>query len=280
MSGVSKSPWLAMLMRTPRPVAAPAHSATTAPMTASVTPTRSPPKMTGSAEGISSRRVRCAGPAPEAAQHLVEQRVGGADADHGGDGDREEDDQRADHDPRQQPAAEPDVEQRRQGQDRAPPGRRRCTATGRARSSSDLAERDARSATAVRGTDRESEHDLEQRHRGVLPQHAGADGARRRARPRPPAPAGCTPGSRRRRSRASRRAGRRRGWRSGSADAPHAAPSVSAHGRSSSARTDASAARTSAGQLGGAPDRRAARPAAVAEGRRRRPAPPAPAAGS
>ena len=68
------------------------------------------------------------------AQHLAQQRVGGADADHGGDGDREEDDQRADQDARQQPAAEPDVEQRRQGQDRAPPAPRRCTATAPARS--------------------------------------------------------------------------------------------------------------------------------------------------
>ena len=38
------------------PACAPAHSATTAPMTASVTPTRRPPKITGSAEGISSSR--------------------------------------------------------------------------------------------------------------------------------------------------------------------------------------------------------------------------------
>ena len=64
MSGVSNSPWLAMLMSTPSPTLAPAHSATTAPMTASVTPTRSPPKMTGSADGTSSSRVRCAELAP------------------------------------------------------------------------------------------------------------------------------------------------------------------------------------------------------------------------
>ena len=38
--------------------------ATTAPMTASVTPTRSPPKITGSADGISSSRVRCEARAP------------------------------------------------------------------------------------------------------------------------------------------------------------------------------------------------------------------------
>ena len=58
MRGVSKSPWLAMLMRTPSPLLAPAHSATTAPMTARVTPTRRPPKMTGRADGISRRVVR------------------------------------------------------------------------------------------------------------------------------------------------------------------------------------------------------------------------------
>ena len=57
MSGVSKSPWSAMLMSTPSPLLAPAHSATTAPMTASVTPTRRPPKMTGRADGISRRAV-------------------------------------------------------------------------------------------------------------------------------------------------------------------------------------------------------------------------------
>ena len=118
MRGVSNSPWLAMLMSTPSPTLAPAHSATTAPMTASVTPTRSPPKITGSADGTSSSRVRWERAGAERAQHLVEQRVGGADADHGGDRDREEDDERADHDARQQSAAEPDVQQRRQGQDR------------------------------------------------------------------------------------------------------------------------------------------------------------------
>ncbi len=64
MSGVSKRPRWAMLISTPRPTLAPAHSATTAPMTDSVTPTRSPPKMTGSADGISTRRVTCAGEAP------------------------------------------------------------------------------------------------------------------------------------------------------------------------------------------------------------------------
>ena len=65
MRGVSKRPWLAMLMSTPSPGRRrTAHSATTAPMTASVTPTRRPPKMTGSADGISRRRVRWAEVAP------------------------------------------------------------------------------------------------------------------------------------------------------------------------------------------------------------------------
>ena len=49
-----------MLMRTPTPVSpADAHSATTAPMTASVTPTRRPPKITGSGRDLEQPRSLC-----------------------------------------------------------------------------------------------------------------------------------------------------------------------------------------------------------------------------
>ena len=54
MSGISNSDPRARLMSTPRPRSAPAHSATIAPTTASVTPTRIPPRIDGSAAGISS----------------------------------------------------------------------------------------------------------------------------------------------------------------------------------------------------------------------------------
>ena len=45
---------------------APTHSATTAPMTASVTPTRRPPKMTGRAEGSPGARCSAQRVAPSA----------------------------------------------------------------------------------------------------------------------------------------------------------------------------------------------------------------------
>ena len=48
-----------MLMSTPRPFSPPAHSATIAPMTASVMPTRMPPRIAGSAAGISTWLTTC-----------------------------------------------------------------------------------------------------------------------------------------------------------------------------------------------------------------------------
>ena len=60
MSGMSNRDPRATLMSTPRPRSPPAHSATIAPMTASVTPTRIPPRIAGSAAGISTGRTTCA----------------------------------------------------------------------------------------------------------------------------------------------------------------------------------------------------------------------------
>ena len=108
ISGMSKSDPRARLMRTAEAAcSAPAHSPTIAPTTASVTPTRRPPKMFGRAAGISSVvriwRARRA----EAAAELEQPRIDRADADHRRDRDREEDDQRADHDLAEQPRPEP-----------------------------------------------------------------------------------------------------------------------------------------------------------------------------
>ena len=57
MSGMSNREPRAMLIRTPRPCSPPAHSPTIAPMTASVTPTRMPPRIAGSAAGTSTRVI-------------------------------------------------------------------------------------------------------------------------------------------------------------------------------------------------------------------------------
>ena len=59
MSGMSNREPRAMLIRTPRPDSPPAHSPTMAPITASVMPTRSPPRIAGSAAGTSTRVIVC-----------------------------------------------------------------------------------------------------------------------------------------------------------------------------------------------------------------------------
>ena len=175
MSGVSNSPWSAMLMRMPRPTLAPAHSATTAPMTASVTPTRRPPKITGSAHGMSRWRTRKRSPAPidaksstsagstERTPTMVAIAIGKKTM-------------RAQiSDPRQQAAAEPDVEQRCQRQDR---DRLRGDDIRREHALEQDAPRQHQShADGDRGTDDEPEAAFEQRRRGVGPQRAGRDRA-------------------------------------------------------------------------------------------------------
>ena len=59
MSGMSNREPRATLISTPRPVSPPAHSATMAPITASVTPTRIPPRIAGNAAGTSTRVTTC-----------------------------------------------------------------------------------------------------------------------------------------------------------------------------------------------------------------------------
>ena len=132
-SGVSKSEPRARLISTPRPRSAPAHSPTMAPMTASVTPTRMPPRICGSgrrqlevAEDLPARRA-------QAAAELEQPRVDRADADHRRHGDREEDDQRADDDLRLEPRARARARAAARAQGWASPGPRRGRARAAAR---------------------------------------------------------------------------------------------------------------------------------------------------
>ena len=67
-------------------------------MTASVTPTRMPPRIWGRAAGSSRWANTCQRRGAQASGQLEQPRVDRADPDHRRDGDREEHDQRADHD--------------------------------------------------------------------------------------------------------------------------------------------------------------------------------------
>ena len=246
MSGVSKSPWLAMLMRTPTPGVAGGR-----PFGDDGADDRERHPDPKAAEDHRQGRRNLeeprslGGARAEAAEDLVEKRVGRADADHRGDRDREEDDERADHDPGGEPAAEPDVEQRRERQDR---DRLRGDDVGRegALDEEALRQRDP-DPDGDRRADDEAEDDLEQRHADVRPEDAGADG---------PDPSlhhdlGCRKDVFRQVADDGHELPDREEDRQaddGRRDSLHAAPTsdVSDHGRSSSAWTDASASRTSA----------------------------------
>ena len=118
ISGKSNRQPRARLMSTPRPLSAPAHSPTMAPMTASVTPTRMPPRIWGVAAGQLQVPEYLPARGTQRAAQLEQALVHRADADHRRDRDRKEDDQRADDDLGQQTRAQPQDEQRREGQDR------------------------------------------------------------------------------------------------------------------------------------------------------------------
>ncbi len=108
----------ARLMRTPSPRSAPAHSATIAPTTASVTPTRKPPRICGRAPGISNVHRICRRDARRLRASSISFASIGSEADHCRDGDGKEDDQRADQHSAPQSAPEPEVDQRSQRKDR------------------------------------------------------------------------------------------------------------------------------------------------------------------
>ena len=164
ISGMSNSDPRARLIRTARPLLAPAHSPTIAPTTARVTPTRMPPKMLGSAAGISSVVRICRRVARRLRPSSSSRGVDGADPDHRGDGDREEDDQRADDDlARADPARTTDHEQRGQDEDRDGLG---GNEVGRGETLEEGAPREpVADDQREPGADREAEDDLDHRRR-------------------------------------------------------------------------------------------------------------------
>ena len=133
MSGMSNRLPRAMLMSTPRPLVAAGPLGDDGAHDRERDGMRRPPRIAGSAAGTSTVVDQLAARGPQAAPSSTRRGSIGAHAHGRRDGHREEADERADEHLGHQAAAEPEHDERRQGEDRAWPGRPRCRATAAAR---------------------------------------------------------------------------------------------------------------------------------------------------
>ena len=169
-------------IRCPSPSPEPAHSPKTAPITATATAIFAPLKAKGSAEGASTRRRICSRLGAQRPHHLDLLGVDRAQAVEGVDGDREEADERDDRQLRPDPEAEPDDEDRRDHDHRDRLGGDQQRIEGAPQRLGEVEQR-RRSRARATSASGEAEHDLLQRHPGVVgEQRAVLPERRRRSR--------------------------------------------------------------------------------------------------